>query len=374
MVRLYEFEAKNILKKYGLLIPNGYKINSVKEIKEIFNKISFPIMLKAQILTGGRGKAGGIKSADSLEQAISKASEMFRTNIKDFEVKTIYVEQKLSIKSEFYIGIIVDRLNKKCVLIFSMKGGMEIEDLAKSEPDKILRISFKPYQFEKMNLKSHFRSIGFSKNTISEIIKIFQKLWTIMNDFDLDLIEINPCILSMDDKLYMADARMNIDDNSIFRHEQFLSRRNDGLSETEIQVIEKGMSYVELDGNIGIICNGAGLVMATIDAVRYYGGVPANFLDIGGGATRDRIFFALKVISSNLRIKGILINIVGGITRCDEIAYGIIEFLKEKRDIVISIRLVGTKEKEGQKILAEHRISILNTMDGAIKKIIELVS
>ncbi|MHA1299071.1 MAG: ADP-forming succinate--CoA ligase subunit beta [Candidatus Helarchaeota archaeon] len=374
MVILYEFEAKDILKKYDLLVPEGYLIKSIEELKQNLNKIEPPVMLKAQILAGGRGKAGGIKSAETNDEMISKTEELFKSRIKDSAVKSIYIEKKLNVKNEFYIGITIDRLNKSCVLIFSSRGGIEIEEIAKNEPDKIVKINIKPYQFQSMDLESYFRTIKFPNEIISGITKIFRELWKVMNDYDLDLIEINPCILTKNGELYAADARMNIDDNSIFRHKEYIHRKKEGLTEIEIQVQERGMSYVELDGEIGIICNGAGLVMSTIDAVNHYGGKPANFLDIGGGATRERILFALQVISSNPTIKGILINIVGGITRCDEIAIGITEFLKEKKDIYMSIRLVGTREKEGQEILANQGIPMLNTMEDAIKKIIKDIS
>ncbi|MFX1450699.1 MAG: ADP-forming succinate--CoA ligase subunit beta [Promethearchaeota archaeon] len=374
MVRLYEYEAKEILKNYDILIPEGYLIRSISELEQKINQIDPPIMLKAQILVGGRGKAGGIKSATSYEEALKAADMLFNNKIKDNEVKSIYIEKKINIKNEFYIGITVDRLNRNYIIIFSADGGVEIEQLAKTDPNKILKINFEHKDFISLDLKSNFHSLNFSTEIVSKIEKIFQEIWNILNDYDLDLIEINPCILSMDDRLYAADVRMNIDENSVFRHQEFVQRSREGLTQAEIEVKEKGMSYVELDGNIGIICNGAGLVMSTIDTVRYYGGSPANFLDIGGGATRERILFALKVISSNPKIKGILINIIGGITRCDEIAYGIIEFLKGKKDVAMAIRLVGTKEKEGRELLAKHEIPMLETMEDAIKNIIKLVS
>ncbi|NVM02478.1 MAG: succinate--CoA ligase subunit beta, partial [Candidatus Helarchaeota archaeon] len=329
---------------------------------------------KAQVLVGGRGKSGGIKGADTPKEALSIANTLFKTKIKDQEVKSLLIEKKIDIQNEIYIGITVDRLNHNFIIIFSASGGVEIEELAKTDPEKIIRMNFKSYEFDDLDLKRYLKAINYSQEIISQIDKLLHQLWRIMNDYDLDLIEINPCILSKDGKLYAADARVNVDDNSIFRHEEFIARTKEGLTQSEIQVKEKGMSYVELDGDIGIICNGAGLVMSTIDTVRHYGGTPANFLDIGGGATRERILFALKVISSNPRIKGILINIVGGITRCDEIAHGIIEFLKSKKEISMSIRLVGTREEEGKELLAQHGIPMLETMEEAIKKIIELVS
>lgn len=373
MVRLYEFEAKEILRKYNILVPDGFVINSINELKQNLKNITPPLMLKAQILAGGRGKLGGIKTAESITEVISKAKELLGTKIKDKEVKTILIEKKIKIKNEFYIGITIDTLKQKFVIIFSASGGMEIEELAQKNPEKIKKIYFEPTEFEKIDLKGYFHSLQFSMKLILEIEEFIQRLWQILNDYDLNLIEINPCILSMDGKLYAADARMNIDENSLIRHEEFNMRKREELTETEILVQEKGMSYVELDGNIGIISNGAGLVMSTIDSVRFYGGEPANFLDIGGGATRDRILFALETISSNSKIKGILINIVGGITRCDEIAYGILEFLNFRNDILLVIRLIGTKEKEGRKMLTEHAITVVNTMEEAIIKIIDLV-
>ncbi len=374
MVRLYEFESKKILANYGILVPENYLVSSIDELRDNIKKIDFPVMVKAQVLIGGRGKSGGIKGADTPEEAFSIANVLFKTKIKDYEVKSLLIEKKIDIQDEIYIGITVDRLNQNFVLIFSASGGVEIEDLAKADPEKIIKINFKSYEFDDIDLKTHLKAINYSQEIIFQINELTHQLWRIMNDYDLDLIEINPSILSKDGKLYAADARVNVDDNSIFRHEEFIARTKEGLTQSEIQVKEKGMSYVELDGNIGIICNGAGLVMATIDTVRHYGGTPANFLDIGGGATRERILFALEVISSNPRIKGILVNIVGGITRCDEIALGIIEFLKNKKEISMVIRLVGTKEKEGKELLAQHGIPMLETMEEAIKKVLELVS
>ncbi len=378
-MKLHEYETKKIFAEYGVPIPKGEIASNSDEVKAIADRLNRPVVIKSQVLVSGRGKAGGIKIAEKSEDAKTVSQSILGMNIKGLTVEKVLVEERLNIAKEFYFSIIVDRSARSYVTIASKEGGVDIEQLALEKPDQILKVYIQPYfgirTFEVRKLAQFLTS---SKELQKEIISIINKLFEVVTAYDCELIESNPLVLTEEGKIIAADARMIIDDNSLFRHPHLQEKAKEelrDLTEFELRAKEFGFSYVDLDGNIGIIANGAGLTMASMDIIDFYGGKPANFLDIGGGAQAERMLEATKLLLENPTVKGILVNILGGITRGDEVAQGIVNALKVtavKKPIVI--RLVGTREKEGQKILAEAGIEYLKSMETAAKRIVELIS
>ncbi len=378
-MKLHEYETKKIFAEYGVPIPKGEIASNSDEVKAIADRLNRPVVIKSQVLVSGRGKAGGIKIAEKSEDAKTVSQSILGMNIKGLTVEKVLVEERLNISKEFYLSIIVDRSARSYVTIASKEGGVDIEQLALEKPDQILKVYIQPYfgirTFEVRKLAQFLTS---SKELQKEIISIINKLFEVVTAYDCELIESNPLVLTEEGKIIAADARMIIDDNSLFRHPHLQEKAKEelrDLTEFELRAKEFGFSYVDLDGNIGIIANGAGLTMASMDIIDFYGGKPANFLDIGGGAQAERMLEATKLLLENPTVKGILVNILGGITRGDEVAQGIVNALKVtavKKPIVI--RLVGTREKEGQKILAEAGIEYLKSMETAAKRIVELIS
>ncbi len=375
-MRQFEFEAKEAFQKVGLSIPRGRVAQSSDEVEQVARELGCPVILKAQVLAGGRGKAGGIKRAETPKQARSLADKLFGMEIHGHLVNRLLVEECLDISQEIYLGITVDRTNRRPVAICSGMGGVDIEKVAKEHPEKIARLAVNPLmglrEFEARRL---VKAAGFKGRTLLHLSRIVMQLWRVFSDNDAELTEINPLIVTTDGKYIAADARLNVDDSSLFRHKTLAERLEKGvaeLTELELRARELGMTYVELKGDIGIIGNGAGLVMATMDAVHYYGGKPSNFLDVGGGATADRMTQALDIVLSHPDVKGVFINILGGITRCDEMANGIVASQKTlKREVPMAIRLIGTREKEGAEILQKANIPFLETMDAAAQLIVE---
>ncbi|WP_287585404.1 ADP-forming succinate--CoA ligase subunit beta [Candidatus Borrarchaeum sp.] len=377
-MKLHEYEAKKIFAEYGVPVPNGEIASNSDEVKAIADRLNRPVVVKSQILVSGRGKAGGIKIAEKSEDAKTVSQSILGMNIKGLTVEKVLVEERLNIAKEFYLSIIVDRSARSYVTITAKEGGVDIEQLALEKPDQILKVYIQPYfgirTFEVRKLAQFLTS---SRELQKEIISIINKFFEVVTAYDCELIESNPLVLTKEGKIIAADARMIIDDNSLFRHPQLQDKAKEelrDLTEFELRAKEFGFSYVDLDGNIGIIANGAGLTMASMDIIDFYGGRPANFLDIGGGARAERMLEATKLLLENPRVKGILVNILGGITRGDEVAQGIVDALKITAvNKPIVIRLVGTREKEGQKILEEAGIEYLKSMETAAKRIVELV-
>ena len=375
-MKLFEYEAKNILAKYGIPIPNGGLAATPEQAEEIASKIKAPYAVKAQLLVAGRGKAGGILFAETPQEVKEKTEKLLGSKIKGITVKSVWIEEKLAIKRELYFGVTVDRFQKAYVAIASSAGGMEIEEIAEKMPEKLVKFTVDPIEgFRSYHANYMAKKLGYEGKQMLQLASIFTRLYKAAMDYDAELMEMNPLVETVDGQFVAADARLIIDDNALYRHPDYTARlaEEGEFSPEEIEARQKGLAYVKLDGDIGIIGNGAGLVMATLDAVQLYGGKPANFLDVGGGAPADRIAAALNIVLSNPNVKVVFINILGGITRCDEVAKGIIDarnrigFTKP-----MVIRLVGTNEQEGKRILTEVGIHVLDSMEEAARKAVEI--
>ena len=375
-MKLFEYEAKNILAKYGIPIPNGGLATTPEQAEEIASKIKAPYAVKAQLLVAGRGKAGGILFAETPQEVKEKAEKLLGSEIKGITVKSVWIEEKLAIKRELYFGVTVDRFQKAYVAIASSAGGMEIEEIAEKMPEKLVKFTVDPIEgFRSYHANYMAKKLGYEGKQMLQLASIFTRLYKAAMDYDAELMEMNPLVETVDGQFVAADARLIIDDNALYRHPDYTARlaEEGEFSPEEIEARQKGLAYVKLDGDIGIIGNGAGLVMATLDAVQLYGGKPANFLDVGGGAPADRIAAALNIVLSNPNVKVVFINILGGITRCDEVAKGIIDARKRvgfTKPMVI--RLVGTNEQEGKRILTEAGIHVLDSMEEAARKAVEI--
>ena len=375
-MKFFEYEAKNILAKYGVPVPKGGLATTPQQAEEIASKIKAPYVIKAQILVAGRGKAGGILFAETTQEVREKAENLLDSEIKGITVKSVWIEEKLSIKRELYFGVTVDRFQKAYVAIASSAGGMDIEEIAEKMPEKLVKFTINPIEgFRSYHANYMAKKLGYEGKHMLQLASIFTRLYRAAMDYDAELMEMNPLVETVDGQFVAADARLIMDDNALFRHPDYASRlaEEGEFSPEEIAAREKGLAYVKLDGDIGIIGNGAGLVMATLDAVQLHGGRPANFLDVGGGAPADRIAAALDIVLSNPNVKVVFINILGGITRCDEVAKGIIEArnrLGFTKPMVI--RLVGTNEQEGKRILLEAGIHVLDSMEEAARKAVEI--
>jgi succinyl-CoA synthetase beta subunit len=376
-MKLFEYEAKTMLAKYGIPTPQGGLATSTTQASEVAAKLKPPFAVKAQVLVAGRGKAGGILFANNVEEVAKAASKLLNMQIKGIQVRSIWVEEKIQIKRELYFGITTDRSKQSYVAVASAVGGMEIEEIAKKTPDKVIKVPVNPeLGLRPFQTREIARKIGYAGNQISELARILEKLYKVGMDNDAELIEMNPLVETNDGKFMAADARIIIDDNALFRHQELKKRLLEGESELtpqELEAMKNDLAYVKLDGDIGVIGNGAGLVMATLDTIQYYGGKPANFLDVGGGAPSEKIALSLKIVLSDPKVKALFINILGGITRCDEVAKGILE-AKEKVGVTkpMVIRLVGTNEEEGKKILTEAGIHVLESMDEAAQRVVEI--
>ena len=386
-MNIHEHQAKEILKEFGAPISNGVVIFSINEIKEKIKKLnSKEFVLKAQIHAGGRGKAGGVKLVKNIEELEKEAKEMMgkilvthQTGPEGKQVKRLYIEEASEITKEFYLSCLVDRESSKIAFISSTEGGMDIEKVAAETPKKIItnKIEFRntgPNAEEIGKIISIFKFNNDQKNIVSDLIK---SLYRIILEKDANLIEINPLIITKNNKIVCLDAKMNFDDNAIFRQPEVLSLRD--LNEedpAEIEASKHDLAYIKLNGSIGCMVNGAGLAMATMDIIKLYGKEPANFLDVGGGASKEKVAAAFKLILSDKNVKGILINIFGGIMRCDVLAQGVVDAAKEMNlSVPLVVRLAGTNFKEGKEILDKSNLKILSASDlnDAAKKIVEAI-
>jgi succinyl-CoA synthetase beta subunit len=376
-MKLFEYEAKNILSNYGIPTPRGGLATNPNQAQEVISKLKPPFAVKAQVLVAGRGKAGGILFANSIEEVEKAAEKLLAMQIKGIPVKSVWIEEKIQTKKELYFGITTDRFNQSYVAIASAVGGMEIEEIATKAPEKIIRFPINPHDgFRSFHARQMSRKMGYVGNQLSELGGIFERLYCVGMDYDAELIEMNPLAETIDGKFVAADARIILDDNALFRHQEYKKRLLEGESELtpqEVEATRNDLAYVKLDGNIGVIGNGAGLVMATLDTIQYYGGKPANFLDVGGGAPAEKIATALKIVFSDPKVKALFINILGGITRCDEVARGILESkAKIGTTKPMVIRLVGTNEDEGKRILTEEGVHVLESMEEAAQRAVEI--
>jgi succinyl-CoA synthetase beta subunit len=373
-LKLFEYEAKEVARKYGIPVPRGRVACSGDEAYSIAREIGEEVVVKAQVLVGGRGLAGGVKFAKTPEEARELAVRLLESEVRGLKVSALLVEEKVCVTRELYLSLTVDRAMRKLVYLVSDMGGVEIEELARRYPERVKRIYVEPeVGYTSYMSRVALSFLGLPWSVAGELDSIMKAMYKIMVDYDAELVEFNPLAYTCDGRLVALDAKIIIDDNSLFRHPELQALYGRDLSEYEKRAKELGFSYVELDGDIGVISNGAGLTMATMDSILHYGGRPANFLDIGGGATRDRVKEAVKLMLAHPRSRVLVVNIFGGITRCDEVAHGIVEAIKEAgvyKPIVV--RMLGTNEEEGRRILEEHGIKVYVDMDEAIKTAIEL--
>ena len=385
-MNIHEHQAKQLLKKFGAIVPNGEACFTVQEVLEKAKKLNLKkYVLKAQIHAGGRGKAGGVKILDNLSDLEKAARDLLgkklithQTGPSGKEVKRLYLEEPSNIKKEFYLSCLIDRASSKIAFISSDQGGMDIEEVAKSDPNKIntVKIDFKE-NIEDEDCKKIIRNFNLDNDANLKCIKIIKSIYKTFVSTDASLIEINPLILTKENNIMCLDAKISFDDNAIFKHPELLELRD--LNEEdpiEIEASKHDLAYIKLDGSIGCMVNGAGLAMATMDIIKLHGQEPANFLDVGGGASKEKVAAAFKIILSDKNVKGILINIFGGIMRCDVLAQGIVEAAKEtKINIPLVVRLAGTNSKEGKKILDESGLKIISASDlgDAAKKIVKQV-
>ena len=386
-MNIHEHQAKQILKKYGAAVPNGVFAYSVKDLVEKAKKLKTKkYVLKAQIHAGGRGKAGGVKILENIEELSSASKEMLgkvlithQTGPAGKEVKRLYVEESSNIKKEFYLSCLVDRASSKIAFISSDQGGMDIEEVAKSNPEKIITTKVDLLnEISEENCNKIIKIFNLDEKTSHQGIKLVKSIYKMFISTDANLVEINPLILTQENDLLCLDAKMNFDDNSIFRQPDILELRDLNEEEpAEIEASKHDLAYIKLDGKIGCMVNGAGLAMATMDIIKLYGEEPANFLDVGGGASKEKVSAAFKIILSDKNVKGILINIFGGIMRCDVLAQGVVDAAKEiKINVPLVVRLAGTNFKEGKKILDNSGLEIISASDlsDAAQKIVKEIN
>jgi succinyl-CoA synthetase beta subunit len=376
-LKLFEYEAKDVLTKYKIPTPSGGLATNPNQARELATELKPPLVIKAQVLVAGRGKAGGILFADSVADTEKAAEKLLKMQIKGIPVRNVWIEEKIQVEKELYFGITTDRSSQSYVAVASAVGGMEIEEVAEKAPERIIRFTIDPQNgFRTYHAREIAQRMGYFGSQLAELGRILEALYRVGIDYDAELIEMNPLVETVDGKFVAADARIIIDDNALYRHQEFKNRLLEGesdLTPQEIEAAKNDLAYVKLDGDIGVIGNGAGLVMATLDTIQYYGGKPANFLDVGGGAPSEKIATALKIVLQDPKVKALFINILGGITRCDEVAHGILE-AKAKIGVTkpMVIRLVGTNEKEGKRILEEAKIPVLESMEEAAQKVVKI--
>ena len=375
-MNLYEYQAKELFRHYGIPIPAGEVVETPGQAKEVAQNLnSKGVAIKAQVLVGGRGKAGGIKVAFSPSEVEQKAEEILGMKIKGMAVKKVLVEEALQIVKELYLGVTIDRSKRQMVILLSDSGGIDIEEIALTEPEKIIKLNINPYlgimQYHWFKIFSHLITQPEVKRPLINIIKA---LVCLFQDKDAILAEINPLVLTKEGKLIAADAKIVIDDNSLFRQKE-VAKYQELVEEDllELKAKQKGIPYVHLNGNIGIIGNGAGLVMTTLDLVAREGGSPANFLDVGGGASADKVKEAVELVCEDKKVLALFFNIFGGITRCDEVARGIVEaFRKLDLKMPAVIRLAGTREEEGRQILEAAGLMVEREMELAARKVVNI--
>ena len=375
-MKLYEYEAREIFSKYGIPVPRGFLVRELNEAYRVLKEVSFPVVIKAQILVARRAKLGGVRFANDIEDALSIIKEILGKELNGLKVREILVVEKVDVIRELYVGFVIDRTSRGIAFIASRYGGIELEDLAKERPESVIKYGIDVFTgFRDYIARNTAYKLGLKGESIKDFIKIIRSLYKLFIDYECELAEINPLALTPDNRLLALDTKMIVDDNALYRHSELISKGElRTLSKDEVKAKEYGFDYIELEGDIGIIGNGAGLTMATMDLVHLYGGKPADFLDIGGGARADRVKEALKILLKNRRVKVILINILGGITRCDEVASGIIRALEETRiSKPLIVRLTGTEEKRGRDILRVHNIQVFDSLEEAAKEAVRLV-
>lgn len=386
-MNIHEYQSKDLLREYGVNVPRGYVAFTVEEAVENAKKLGSDVtVVKAQIHAGGRGKAGGVKIAKSLEEVEQYAKELLgktlvthQTGPEGKEVKRLLIEEGSNIDKEYYIGLVLDRKTSRVVLMGSAEGGMEIEEVAKESPEKIFTEVIDPlvgltgFQARRMAF-----NLNFPNELVNKVANLLQNLYKVFVEKDCMIAEINPLVTTKEGEVVALDAKINFDENALYRHPEILELRDfDEEDPNEIEASKHGLSYIKLDGNIGCMVNGAGLAMATMDIIKYHGGNPANFLDVGGDATAEKVAEAFKIILSDENVKGIFVNVFGGIMKCDNIAAGIIEATKQLGlNIPLVVRLEGTNVDIGKKMLEESGLNIVaaDSMADGAQKIVDLVN
>jgi len=383
-MNIHEYQAKEILNKFGANTPNGVVIFSLNEIDKKFKKLKTKkVVLKAQIHAGGRGKAGGIKIVNDINELKKEAKNLFgkklitpQTGPEGKIVKRLYIEETSNINKEFYLSCLVDRSSSKIAFISSSEGGMDIEKVSKENPEKIVTVKVGLSKSIKQDeIKEIIKPFNLSKKLEQKAFNLLKSIYNLLVEKDASLIEINPLVLTKEENLLCLDAKINFDDNALYRHEDILLLKDPNeVDPIELEASKFDLSYIKLEGKIGCMVNGAGLAMSTLDIIKLYGSEPANFLDVGGGASKEKVSAAFKIILSDKNVKGILINIFGGIMRCDVLAQGVVEAAKEiNLSLPLVVRLAGTNVKLGREILAKSNLKIIsaNNLSDAAKKIIE---
>ena len=385
-MNIHEHQAKEILRKFNIKVPNGIVIYSEEEIDKKFKILNTnKVVLKAQIHAGGRGKAGGVKIVDNIalleeeaKKLLGKTLVTHQTGPSGREVKRLYVENASEIEKEFYLSCLVDRASAKIAFISSDQGGMNIEEVAVKSPEKIIttKVDFNESISEE-DCNKIIKIFDLDNDASKQAINLIKSIYKMFIDTDANLVEINPLILTKKNKIVCLDAKMTFDENALFKHPEIQKLRDfNEEEETEIEASKHDLAYIKLDGNIGCMVNGAGLAMATMDIIKLYGEEPANFLDVGGGASKEKVSAAFKIILSDKNVKGILINIFGGIMRCDVLAQGVVDAAKEiKMNVPLVVRLAGTNFEEGKKILDNSGLELISASDlsDAAKKIVEAI-
>ncbi len=378
-MKLHEYQSKRIFGQHGVPVPQGIVAETPQAARMAAGQIGLPVVIKAQVLVGGRGKAGGVKVAKTLDEAEAKARDILNLSIKGLPVRRVLVDPAADIRGEIYLGIVIDRVSRRAVMMTSAAGGVDIEEVAATTPEKIVRTPIDPF----VGLPDYLArdvaaQIDLPRALWPDFVKIARGLAAAFAANDASLAEINPLAIVGQaggaPALMALDGKMVIDDNALFRHPDLAAMRDpDEDSEAEKKARESDLSYISLDGEIGCMVNGAGLAMATMDIIQYYGGQPANFLDVGGGARADKVAAALRIILADPKVKAVLFNIFGGITRCDEVARGIVTALQEvKPNVPMVARLVGTNQEEGNRMLAEAQLVTANTLAEAAQKAVAL--
>ena len=386
-MKIHEYQGKELLRKFGVPVPRGLVARSAEEAYQAAKELGTEVVVvKAQIHAGGRGKGGGVKLARSADEAREIAQKMLgmklithQTGPEGREVRVLLIEEGLPIDKEFYLGIVLDRASGRPVFMASEAGGMDIEEVAAKTPEKILKetvdpaVGFRAFQARKLAF-----GLGIGSDLIGQAVKFMQSLYNAYEQMDASLMEINPFLLTKDNRLIALDAKVNFDDNAMFRHKDFLDLRDLNEEEPlEIEASKFDLNYIKLDGNIACMVNGAGLAMATMDIIKLAGGEPANFLDVGGGASQERVEAAFRILLADENVKAVLINIFGGIVRCDMVARGVVEAVKKLGiEVPVVVRLEGTNVEEGQRVIRESGLNftVANGMKDAADKVVSLAA
>ncbi len=370
-MNLHEYQSKQLFAKYGIPIPKGEVATTPEEASAIAERLGGRVVVKSQVLVGGRGKAGGIKLAANPAEAKELASKILGMSIKGLTVKKVLVDEAADIAQEIYLGAVLDRGRRRVVLMASSEGGVEIEQVAAETPEKIITVAVHPFLgLRDYQARQLAEGIGLPRQYHTDFIKVANALYQAYVDSDASLAEINPLVITGEGRLVALDGKIALDDSALFRHPDLAALRDPDEDEgAEAQAREQGLNYIQLDGEIGCLVNGAGLAMATMDIVKFYGGNPANFLDVGGGASEEKVAAALRLILSDERVRAVLINIFGGITRCDDVARGVLAARAAvNTQVPFVVRLVGTNEEEGRRILADANLITATSLADAAQK------